>query len=128
MSEYTEIKKSLLFQSIELLQEKIDVLQNTSNESNAKKGQFEANRSSMVLEKLQNIDPHNQFERAKFGAVVKTRLANYFIAISAGRMEVKGEKFYVIAAHTPLAQELLYKKEGDTFLFNEKETKILEIF
>jgi len=68
------------------------------------------------------------FDKVTFGAVVKTRLANYFIAISAGRVEVEGQKFYVISPQAPLAQEILQKKAGDTFTFNDKEIKILEVF
>jgi len=43
-------------------------------------------------------------------------------------VEVEGQKFYVISPQAPLAQEILQKKAGDTFTFNDKEIKILEVF
>ncbi len=153
MSDQTAIKKSLLFQCAELMQEKVDVLQkmtsdmqeSANNETKSSAGdKFETGRAMMHMERdkyarqlaqsthvqdqLKRINPEKIFNQVTFGAVVKTRLANYFIAISAGRIQVQGEKFYVISPQAPLAQEMLQKKVGDSFMFNEQEIKILEVF
>ncbi len=153
MSDAIAIKKSLVFQCTELMDEKVNVLEkmiadvqdSANNETKSSAGdKFETGRAMMQQEKdkyleqlsqaayirahLNRINPEQSFDQAAFGAVVKTRLANYFIAISAGRMEVEGEKYYVISPQAPLAQMLLQKKTGDTFVFNEKEEKILEVF
>ena len=153
MSDSIAIKKSLLFQCAELIQDKINVLgkmtsdiqDSANNETKSSAGdKYETGRAMMQQEKdkyniqlnravnvrnqLQRIDPEKVYDKVSFGAVVKTRLANYFIAISAGRMEVEGEKFYVISPQAPLAQELLQKSSGDTFVFNDQEMKILDVF
>ena len=153
MSDQIAIKKSLLFQCAELMNEKVGVLgkmtsdmqESANNETKSSAGdKFETGRAMMHMERdkyarqlnqathvrdqLRRIDPEKIFDKVTFGAVVKTRLANYFIAISAGRIEVEGEKFYVISPQAPLAQEILQKKAGDTFVFNEKEIKILDVF
>ena len=153
MSNQVAIKKSLLFQCAELMQEKINVLEKMTNEmqdsaNNETKSsagdKFETGRAMMHMERdkyarqlaqaihvrdqLKRINPDKIFDQVSFGAVVKTRLANYFIAISAGRIEVEGEKFYVISPQAPLAQEILQKKAGDAFVFNDQEVKVLEVF
>ncbi len=153
MSDQVAIKKSLLYQCAELMNEKVGVLdkmttdmQNSANnETKSSAGdKFETGRAMMHMERdkyarqlaqatnvrdqLKRINPEKIFDKVTFGAVVKTRLANYFIAISAGRVEVEGQKFYVISPQAPLAQEILQKKAGDTFTFNDKEIKILEVF
>lgn len=153
MSDAVAIKKSLLFQCTELMDDKVNILEkmvgdvqeSANNETKSSAGdKYETGRAMMQQEKdkymeqlsqaayirahLNRINPDQSFEKVAFGAVVKTQLANYFIAISAGRMEVQDEKFYVISPQAPLAQLLLQKKAGDTFVFNEKEMKVLEVF
>lgn len=153
MSDSIAIKKSLLFQCAELIQDKIDVLQkmttdiqdSANNETKSSVGdKYETGRAMMQQEKdkyniqlnrainvrnqLRRIDPEKKYDTVSFGAVVKTRLANYFISISAGRIEVEGQKFYVISPQAPLAQELMQKTSGDTFIFNDQEMKILEVY
>ena len=149
----TEIKKSLVSQSKAIIQEKIDVLSkmmgdaqdSANNESKSSAGdKFETGRAMMHMERdkyarqlhqakqlrnrLNLIKPELLYEHVRFGSVVKTRLANYFIAISAGRIEVAGQKFYSISPEAPLAQQFLKKRAGDTVLFNDREMEILEVF
>jgi len=153
MPNHTAIKKSLLHQCSELIQEKIDTLEKmmasiqdaANNETKSSAGdKYETGRAMMQQEKdkyaiqlaearrlrarLYQIKSDVTFGQVAFGALVKTSVANYFIAISAGRMEVEGEKFYVISPQAPLAQSILQKSAGDTFTFNDKEQKIIEVF
>lgn len=152
MADHIAIKKSLLFQCAELIQEKIDVLEkmtadiqdSANNETKSSAGdKYETGRAMMQQERdkyavqleqaklvrahLNRIKPEVTFGQVAFGAIVRTTLANYFIAISAGRMEVEGQKYYVISPQAPLAKLLLQKTSGDTFVFNDKEMKILEV-
>lgn len=62
-----------------------------------------------------------------FGSVVKTSIANYFIAVPAGEITVAGEKFYAIGASAPIARCLLGKRAGEICIFNGKEIKIKEV-
>lgn len=153
MSNHISIKKSLLHQCSELIGEKISILEKmtadiqdaANNETKSSAGdKYETGRAMMQQERskyesqlanarrmrmrLYQIKPDVVFGAVAFGAVAKTTFANYFIAISAGRMEVEGEKFYVISPEAPLAQLILQKNAGDTFVFNDKEMKVLEVF
>jgi len=65
---------------------------------------------------------------AQLGTVVKTNMANYFIAIPADRIIVDGDEYFAIGANSPIAQLLLHKKAGEEITFNGKSAKILEVF
>lgn len=61
------------------------------------------------------------------GSVVFTTNANYYIAISAGELEFNDQKFYAIAANTPIAQLVLGKKTGDQIKFRNQEFTITNV-
>ncbi len=65
---------------------------------------------------------------AQLGTVVKTNMANYFIAIPADRIIVDGDEYFAIGANSPIAQLLLHKKSGEKITFNGKTATILEVF
>ena len=59
--------------------------------------------------------------------MVYTTKANYYIAISAGELEVDAQKFYAIAANTPIAQLLLGKTIGDDIVFRAQNFSITNV-
>ena len=61
----------------------------------------------------------------QLGSLVKTSVANYFIAIPAGEISAGNEKFYAIGTNSPVAQALLGKKEKESFDFNGNVNEIL---
>jgi transcription elongation GreA/GreB family factor len=61
------------------------------------------------------------------GSVVYTTKSNYYIAISAGELEVYTQKFYAIAANTPIAQLLLGKTIGDDIVFRAQNFSITNV-
>ncbi|MEC7263617.1 MAG: 3-oxoacyl-ACP synthase [Bacteroidota bacterium] len=61
------------------------------------------------------------------GSWVKTSFANYFIAISAGAYKYEKEMVYCISINAPIAQLLVDKKKGDSFVFNGNTHTILEV-
>lgn len=149
----TDIKQSLIDQCNDLLDDKIgrleklasDIQDAANQETKSSMGdKFETGRAMMQAEKdkymqqltqaifvqtqLEQIKVDRTFEQAAFGAIVKTKLANYFIAISAGRLEVEGEKYYIISPQAPLAQAVIGKQVGETFSFNNQEVKIEAVF
>ncbi len=74
------------------------------------------------IQKLQQVLPKINIETisqvVRSGSLVYTSQANYFIAISAGRLEVNKEVFFAIAPNTPIGQLLLGKQKGDSVVFN----------
>lgn len=65
---------------------------------------------------------------AGFGSIVKTTVANYFIAIPAGEISVDNEKYYTVGVGAPIAQIFMEKKKGSSVTFNGRELQIEEIF
>jgi len=84
--------------------------------------ELDATRS--ILNKI-NIDkPSNKI---RLGSLVKTSMANYFIAISAGAFKHNKGVVYCISANAPIARLLLGKERGENFVFNGDEQSILEV-
>ena len=78
-----------------------------------------------IKEILSKIDISKSLKTTGLGSVVYTTKANYFIAISAGELEVDTIKFYAISNQTPMAKLLLGKHVNDTFNFRNEVYKII---
>ena len=78
-----------------------------------------------VLSKIEDAQPSAQL---CLSSVVKTTKSNYYLAISAGELEVDEQKYYAISPHTPIGQLLIGKTIGDNIVFRDQEFSILEVF
>ncbi|WP_240751494.1 3-oxoacyl-ACP synthase [Flagellimonas onchidii] len=76
---------------------------------------------------LQKVDIAKTSAKIVLGSLIKTSLANYFIAISAGAFQKEGVDVFCISPNAPIAQLLLGKEQGDTTIFNGKKIEILEV-
>ncbi|MFT4666486.1 MAG: transcription elongation GreA/GreB family factor [Polaribacter sp.] len=148
-----QIKESLIEQCTEYIQERMDIAEkmmdsaqeSANDDTKSSAGdKFETGRAMMSIERdnhaqqlskaifiksqLDQINADSIYDKVTFGAVVKTSLGNYFIAIAAGRIKVEEEKFFAISPQAPLAKEMLQKSVGETLVFNDSEIKILDIF
>ena len=61
----------------------------------------------------------NTSEVVKLGSVVCTDQANYFLAISAGRLNVSNKIYYAVSSSSPIGKLMLGKKTGDVFVFRK---------
>lgn len=84
--------------------------------------ELDATRS--ILNKI-NIDTPP--DKIRLGSLVKTSLADYFIAISAGTFKHNDGVVYCISANAPIARLLLGKEKGERFVFNGNEQSILDV-
>ena len=78
-------------------------------------------------ETLSKIDLTLKHTNIALGSLVVTSHLNYFIAISAGEIQVEEKKYYAISVVTPIAQLLLSKQEGDCIYFRDSKFTITEI-
>lgn len=62
-----------------------------------------------------------------FGSVITTSVGNFVLAISIGRFKVSEKEYFGISEQTPLAKQLIGKKKGEVFTFQQKEVKILDV-
>lgn len=101
---------------------------------------YETGRAMMHLEKeklagqlmeagkmkkgLDQIDVDRSDTLAGLGSLVRTAQANYYVSASVGKLEVEGEVFFAISPASPIGQQLLGKKQGDTFSFAGRSQQI----
>jgi hypothetical protein len=65
--------------------------------------------------------------KALLGSLVKTNGPHFFIAISAGKVQVDDTDFFVVAPSSPIGRVLIGLQVGDPFTFNNQRLTIQEI-
>ena len=80
------------------------------------------------LAALQAIPVNNVCSAATAGAVVHTNHGIFFISAGLGKQQPDGQAILFLSPKAPLAALLQHKKAGDSFLFNGKQTTILELY
>jgi len=83
----------------------------------------EANKMKNALKGL----PKGNTSQIKSGALIKTNIGLFYIAISLGKVVIDQQKIMVISPASPVAQKMLNKKEGDQFEINGGAVKIEQI-
>lgn len=81
-----------------------------------------------TLAQLRSIDLSRSFEEADTGAIIRSDKGSFFMAISAGKIELDGELIHLISVDSPIGQALLGAEEEDTIRFRNRDYEILEIF
>ena len=81
-----------------------------------------------LKEEMLRIVPSNKSSQVGPGTVVKTNSGNYFISISAGKIEVGKDVYFAVSLSSPIGQALKGLKSGDKVKFNDKSIEILDIY
>ncbi len=76
---------------------------------------------------LSSISPESVFDSVQSGALVKTSLGTFYIAISAGKMKVDGQEFFSITLASPIGKILFNNKKGEAFDFRGKNFLIEDV-
>ena len=69
---------------------------------------------------LDRILVNDNSEIIKLGSLVITNKHNYFLAISAGEIQIDKNRYYAVSAASPIGKLLLGKKVGNEITFNDK--------
>ena len=80
-----------------------------------------------LKETLSKITPSELSTTISLGSVVYTSQNNYFIAVSAGEIQVNKIFYYAISANTPIGKLLIGQTAEDEVCFRELNIKILEV-
>ena len=78
-------------------------------------------------EMLERINPDIVTKVVTQGALVKTNVGFYYIAIAAGQLKVDGTTYYAISGSSPAGELMMGKKEGDKFTLNGKQFIIEQV-
>lgn len=95
---------------------------------------IEINKLSIQLQQFQKLQVTLEVAKrstktsiVKMGSLVEATNANYFICIPIGEMILGDKKVYVIGTGSPIAQALIGKAVGDSFIFNTVKGTIVSI-
>ncbi len=79
---------------------------------------------SEMKQQLDRLDMGFVSKNIRLGSVVMTSQANYFIAISAGVIEIDKTVFFAISSDSPIGKLLLGKETNDIIVFREQKIRI----
>ena len=86
--------------------------------------QFESIHQMKKL--LSKIELTTAGDIISLGSLIETDKGRYYLSISMGEVEVEGIQYYCISTNSPIGQQLLGKKVGDSLPLNK--AKIIAIF
>jgi len=147
-----ETKENLYLQCVHFVEIRFNTIQNSINEiqesltSETKSSagdKHETGRAMLQLERekagnqlaeiqkikenLSKINSSNTSKKIGLGSVVYTNKSNYFIAISAGELQVDNELFFAISPNTPMGQLLMGKTADDEVIFRDTKFTISRV-
>ena len=76
---------------------------------------------------LATLDIRQLSNTAKLGSLVETNRGTFFLAISAGRLEVDNTPYWIVSTASPIGSRLIGLRAGDQFSFNHMEYTIKHI-
>ena len=82
---------------------------------------------SLMKEILAKVDLTNVSKNIHLGSLIFTEKANYFLAISVGKLVVADKQYFAISVSSPIGQLLLGKQESDVIFFNGNQIKIIKV-
>ena len=78
-----------------------------------------------MKEILAKIDVSKTSTISHLGTVIETNMGNYFLSISAGRLEVCNTVYFAVSVSSPIGKLLMGKRLGEEVVFN-RNTIILK--
>ena len=83
------------------------------------------------VQQLQEVLNRTQLEGVPTGigegSLALTNQGNYFIAISAGKLELAGQLYYLVSLASPIGAALAGRKTGELVSFRGQDISILEV-
>jgi transcription elongation GreA/GreB family factor len=77
---------------------------------------------------LAQIDTVRHHQFVDFGSLVETSIAQYFISIGLGKVEVEGQVVMCISMASPIGKAIQEKKAGEKISFQGREIFIKQIY
>ena len=97
--------------------------------------QLETNMHNMMLagirkeiSQLQALDISRIYDSVVPGSFVRCDEFSFFITAGLGKHLINGSTIIFMSPDAPLLKEILHKKANDTFTFQGRQNKILEVF
>jgi transcription elongation GreA/GreB family factor len=84
----------------------------------------EAQRLQTVLDRIQ---PQKESATVVEGSLVHTGQGSYFVAISAGKVEIAGRSYFHISLASPMGEALVGRRAGEVAEFRGQGIAVLEV-
>jgi hypothetical protein len=81
-----------------------------------------------VLTEIQKLNIHQVYTKVSLGAIVKTSMGNFFISAGAGKVNILAETYFCVSPDAPIAKALQHLISQNSFEFNGKMNRVLEVF
>jgi transcription elongation GreA/GreB family factor len=76
---------------------------------------------------LSQINPEKTTDTIQSGSLVFTDQGNFYISISAGKLDLEGMTYFAVSPVSPIGTLLIGKKSGETIILNVKTFTIRKI-
>ena len=80
------------------------------------------------LENLASVDCETIYQSAEKGSLVDCESVSFFIAAGLGKIVFENRIVYLVSPYAPIFKALKGKKTGESFLFNNKNHVISNIY
>lgn len=80
-----------------------------------------------ILASLKQIETETTNETIQFGSLFELPNGWFFLSVGIGRIEFEGQSIFCLTAGSPLGQQVLNKKSGDSVVLAGKSVKILNV-
>lgn len=91
------------------------------------RSQAQLNEANKLLIALNQINIDTTSSSAAPGSLVITDGGKFYLAISAGAINLDGEGYFAVSPASPIGGKLLGRKTGDEFSLNGKHYKVKEV-
>ena len=91
------------------------------------RNQAQLNEANKLLIALNQINIDTTSSSAAPGSLVITDGGKFYLAISAGAINLNGEGYFAVSPASPIGAKLLGRKTGDEFNLNGKHYSIKEV-
>jgi transcription elongation GreA/GreB family factor len=76
------------------------------------------------LERIEVSDGHNSVQ---IGSIVETSRATFILAVGLGKVHFEGNDYFAVSAQSPVAQQMMGRNVGESFVVNATEYVITAI-
>jgi hypothetical protein len=136
--EYTESRLKLIHSAISSARESANDDNKSSagdkHETGRSMAQLEQEKLSVQLKEAEKLKQALDYiQRGKIsslislGSLVFTDKGNYFISISAGKVVIENENYFLVSPASPVGSAIMEGKSGQAFIFNGQTYRIKKV-
>jgi len=131
-----------LQQRMDGLQQRLDDLRQALTQATKSSAgdKYETSRAMVHLEqekllqqraqqqRLHQLDPTRIHQKAQLGSLICTNKGNYYLSIALGKVVLEQKNYYALSLAAPLGKQLLHKRVGERFQFNQQSFEVEALF